>query len=173
MELVRVIDVDPGANHCDDTWRWFYPWRCGQFVVRGRTVRDLAQGWRSCLMSRTVHACARATEFAGSVWISLPRGTQSGRRDIRLCLGIGRPPNTTLIDVEPKRSEDLRYIRAKLELLLMYKVKRWIYGLLIRLLIFNRLCCSLVLNCCESRARQRICHMLKAFVLRNIIPFWA
>jgi hypothetical protein len=40
--------------------------------------------------------------------ISLPGGPPSGRRDPRLCLGIGRPPKTPLIDVEPKRGEDLR-----------------------------------------------------------------
>jgi hypothetical protein len=37
-----------------------------------------------------------------------PGGTSSGRRDPRLCLGIGRTPKTPLIDVEPKKDEDLR-----------------------------------------------------------------
>jgi hypothetical protein len=38
----------------------------------------------------------------------LPGGTPSGRRDHRVCLGIGRPPKTSLVDVELKRGEDLR-----------------------------------------------------------------
>jgi hypothetical protein len=38
----------------------------------------------------------------------LPRGTLSGRRDPRVCLGVDRPPKTPLVDVEPKRGEDLR-----------------------------------------------------------------
>jgi hypothetical protein len=58
-------------------------------------------------MSRTVRACAGATEFAGGAWISLPGGTPSGRRDPRPCLGTGRPPKTPLIDVELKIGEDL------------------------------------------------------------------
>jgi hypothetical protein len=29
--------------------------------------------------------------------------TSSGRRDPRICLRVGRPPNTSLIDVEPKK----------------------------------------------------------------------
>jgi hypothetical protein len=40
-----------------------------------------------------------------------------------VCLGVGRPPKTSLVDVEPKRGEDLRYRGAKLELLLIHKVK--------------------------------------------------
>jgi hypothetical protein len=35
-------------------------------------------------------------------------GTPSGRRHSRVCLGIGRPPKTPLVDVEPKRGKDLR-----------------------------------------------------------------
>jgi hypothetical protein len=38
--------------------------------------------------------------------LALERGL-SGRRDPRSCLVIGRPPKTSLIDVEPKRSENL------------------------------------------------------------------
>jgi hypothetical protein len=38
----------------------------------------------------------------------LPGGTLSGRRDHRVCLGIGRPAKTSLVDVEPKIGEDLR-----------------------------------------------------------------
>jgi hypothetical protein len=39
---------------------------------------------------------------------SLPGGAPSGRRDCRVCLGVGRPPKTPLVDVEPKRGQDLR-----------------------------------------------------------------
>jgi hypothetical protein len=38
----------------------------------------------------------------------LPRGTPSGRRDPKVCLGIERLPKTTLVDIEPKRGEDSR-----------------------------------------------------------------
>jgi hypothetical protein len=38
----------------------------------------------------------------------LPGRTPPGRRDPRVCLGIGRPPKTPLVDVESKRCEDLR-----------------------------------------------------------------
>jgi hypothetical protein len=38
----------------------------------------------------------------------LLRGTLSGRRDSRVCLGIDRPPKTPLIDIEPETGEDLR-----------------------------------------------------------------
>jgi hypothetical protein len=38
----------------------------------------------------------------------LPGGTPSERRDRRVCLGVGRPPKMPLVDVEPKRGEDLR-----------------------------------------------------------------
>jgi hypothetical protein len=39
---------------------------------------------------------AEAMEFANNPWISLPGGTLSGRRDPRICLGVGRPPKTPL-----------------------------------------------------------------------------
>jgi hypothetical protein len=32
----------------------------------------------------------------------------SGKRDHRACLGVGRTPKKSLVDVEPKRGEDLR-----------------------------------------------------------------
>jgi hypothetical protein len=37
----------------------------------------------------------------------LPGQIPSGKKDPRLCLGIGRPPKTHLVDIEPKRGEDL------------------------------------------------------------------
>jgi hypothetical protein len=41
-----------------------------------------------------------------------------------VCLGIGRPPKTSLVGVEPKRDEDWRWWKAKLGLLIMRKVSR-------------------------------------------------
>jgi hypothetical protein len=38
----------------------------------------------------------------------VPRGTPSRRRDLRMCLGVGRAPKTSLVDVKPKRGEDSR-----------------------------------------------------------------
>jgi hypothetical protein len=38
----------------------------------------------------------------------LSGGTPSGRRDPRVCLGVGRPSKTPLVDVDPKRNEDSR-----------------------------------------------------------------
>jgi hypothetical protein len=35
-----------------------------------------------------------------------PERDPSGRRDPRVCLGIGRPPKTPLNDVEQERGED-------------------------------------------------------------------
>jgi hypothetical protein len=77
--------------------------------------RDLAQGRGSCLTSRTVHAwwpnSSRVRRGGGVRRQRLdlaPRRAPSGRRDLRLCLGIGRPPKTPLIDIEPMRGEDLR-----------------------------------------------------------------
>lgn len=37
----------------------------------------------------------------------IPRGTPSERRDIRVCLGIGKLSKTSPNDVESKRDEDL------------------------------------------------------------------
>jgi hypothetical protein len=46
-----------------------------------------------------------------------------GKRDPMVSLGVGRPPKTSLVDVEPKRDEYSRWRKAKLGLLLMHKVK--------------------------------------------------
>lgn len=45
------------------------------------------------------------------------------RRDPKVYLGVDRPPKMPLVDVELKRSEDLTQREAKLELLIMHKVK--------------------------------------------------
>jgi hypothetical protein len=84
----------------------------------------------SLLMSRQSVPGARTVRDGGeSLFLRnrprsrLPGGNPSGRRDPRVCLGIGKPPKMPLVDVEPKRDGDLRYREAKLELLLMYKEK--------------------------------------------------
>jgi hypothetical protein len=64
----------------------------GRSAPGARTVRDGIEGL-------LLHSRPRSR---------LPRGTPSGRRDRRVCLGIGRPPKTPIVDVEPKRGEDLR-----------------------------------------------------------------
>jgi hypothetical protein len=59
-------------------------------MPRARTVRD---GVEHCLL------CSR------------PRSRHlgpSGRRDPRLCLGIDRPPKTSLVEIEPNRGEASR-----------------------------------------------------------------
>jgi hypothetical protein len=43
----------------------------------GLRVSCLTAG-RSASTGRTVHTCARAAEFAGGAWISLPEGTHRG-----------------------------------------------------------------------------------------------
>jgi hypothetical protein len=65
----------------------------GRSAPQARTVRDGAEGL--LLRSSRPRSC-------------LLGGTPSGRRDRRVCLGIGRPPKTPLVDVEPKSGEDLR-----------------------------------------------------------------
>jgi hypothetical protein len=64
----------------------------GRSAPRARIVRDGAEGLLLCSRPRS----------------RLLGGTPSGRRDPRVCLGVGRPPKTPLIDVKPKRGEDLR-----------------------------------------------------------------
>jgi hypothetical protein len=49
----------------------------------------------------------------GRLLCSRPRcrlsgGTPSGRRDPRVCFGVGRPPKAPLVDVKPNRGEDSR-----------------------------------------------------------------
>jgi hypothetical protein len=82
---------------------------CAQVAVFSsavQAVRDIAHELGFLQTSRTVRACAEATEFTNSTWISLLRGTPSGRRDHLVCLRIGRPPKMSLNDVEPERCED-------------------------------------------------------------------
>jgi hypothetical protein len=46
--------------------------------------------------------------FAADLDLASREGPRRGRRDPRVCLGVGRPPKTPLVDVEPKKGEDLR-----------------------------------------------------------------
>jgi hypothetical protein len=46
-----------------------------------------------------------------------------GRRDPRVCLGVGRPPKTPLNDVEPEREVKIRERMLRYCLLLGKKVK--------------------------------------------------
>jgi hypothetical protein len=96
-----------------------------------RTIRNLGAG-----AAPSLHTSERSTPGAwtvrdgakGHLLRSRPRshlsgGTPSGRRDPSVCLGVGRPSKTPLVDVEPKRGEDSRWRKAKLGLLLIHKVK--------------------------------------------------
>jgi hypothetical protein len=56
----------------------------------GRTVRALGPDGPCPGAGRSARAQGRR-KIAGGAWISLPRGTPSGRRDPRSCLGSGRP----------------------------------------------------------------------------------
>jgi hypothetical protein len=38
----------------------------------------------------------------------IPGGTSLGRRDHRVCLGVEKPPKTSLVNVEPKRGKNLK-----------------------------------------------------------------
>jgi hypothetical protein len=64
----------------------------GRYVSGARTVCDGTEGLllRSRPRSR------------------LSGGTPSGRRDLRVCFGVDRPPKTPLIGIDPKKGEGLR-----------------------------------------------------------------
>jgi hypothetical protein len=66
---------------------------------------SLCTSGRSAPEARTVHNGAEGRLRSGPR-SRLPRGTLSGRRDYRVCLGVDRPPKTSLVDVEPKRGEE-------------------------------------------------------------------
>jgi hypothetical protein len=59
-------------------------------VAQGRTVRD---GAEVVFFSQQRHRSR------------LSRGIPSGRRDLRICLVVNRPPKTPLVDAEPERGE--------------------------------------------------------------------
>jgi hypothetical protein len=52
-----------------------------------------------------VHDAAEGHLLRSKPGSRLPGGTPSWRRDLRLCLGIDRPDETPLVDVEPKRGK--------------------------------------------------------------------
>jgi hypothetical protein len=95
-------------------------------MAQGRTVHDLGAGasplhtsGRSALGVRTVRDGVERRLFRrprSRLPAGLPTRTPSGRRDSRVCLGVGRLPKTSSDDVEPKRGEDSRYMEAKLGL---------------------------------------------------------
>jgi hypothetical protein len=98
--------------------------RLAVLSAKARTVRDLAAGVspplrtsrRSTSGARMVRDGADGLLLRSSPRSRLPRGTTPGRRDTRVCLGVGRPPKTPLVDVELKRAEDFRSKKAKLGL---------------------------------------------------------
>jgi hypothetical protein len=85
-------------------------------VALGQTVRDLGTGAAPSLHTsgrpapgaRTVRDGAEDRLLLSRPKSRLPGETPSERRDPRVCLGVGMPPKTPLVDVEPKRGEDLR-----------------------------------------------------------------
>jgi hypothetical protein len=83
-------------------------------VTQGQTVYDLSIGAapslhtseRSVHRARTIHDGAEGRFLHSIPRFLLSGRTLSGRRELRVCLGVGRPPKTPLIDVEPTRGED-------------------------------------------------------------------
>jgi hypothetical protein len=73
--------------------------------------------------ARTVCDGAEGHLFAAYLDLASREGHPLGRRDPRVCLSVGRPSKTPLVDVEPKRREHSRWRKDKLGLLLMHKVK--------------------------------------------------
>jgi hypothetical protein len=81
----RAMIFFPCFGPAHPAWPKYTP-----IVTGAQTVRDSAE-------DRLLHSRPRSR---------LPGGTSSGRRDLRVCLSVGMPPNTSLVDVEPKRGED-------------------------------------------------------------------
>jgi hypothetical protein len=103
----KCVGAEPDANHRDENRRRCSLRRHGRSAARGRTFRDLAQGLVFLPDEPNDARVRRAMEFTGSARILLPGGTLLGRRDSRLCLGIGMSLKAALIDVEAERGEDL------------------------------------------------------------------
>jgi hypothetical protein len=88
----------------------------GRSVALGRTVSDLGAGvtpslhtsGRSAPDARTVYDSVEGRLLWSRLRSRLLEGTSSRRKDPRVCLDVGRPPNTPLVDIEPKRGEDSR-----------------------------------------------------------------
>jgi hypothetical protein len=75
----------------------------------------LCTSGRSAPGARTIHDDAEHRLLCSRPRSRLPGGTSSGG-EILGCLGVDRPPKMSLVDVEPKRDRDLRYMKAKLGL---------------------------------------------------------
>jgi hypothetical protein len=92
--------------------------------AEARMVRSLGTGaapslctfGRSATGARTVHGGAKGHLLRNRPRSRLPERDPLGRRDLRVCLAIGRPPKTSQVDVEPKRGEHSRWRKAKLGL---------------------------------------------------------
>jgi hypothetical protein len=69
--------------------------------------------------ARTVCDGAEGHLFTADLDLDSREGHPSGRRDPRVCLSVGRPSKTPLVDVEPKRGEHSRWRKDKLGLLLI------------------------------------------------------
>jgi hypothetical protein len=81
-----------------------------------RATASLCTSERSAHGARTVRDGAEGLLLHRRPRSRLPEGTPSRRRDPRVCLGVGKPPKTPLVDIEPKRGENLRLREAKLRL---------------------------------------------------------
>lgn len=90
-----IVGVDSTANHYDENQRQCYLRRRGRSAVRGPNGSWPDAGakvsvWRvgrSASGGRTIHVCIGTTEFTGSAWILLPRGTLSGWEILAFILG--------------------------------------------------------------------------------------
>jgi hypothetical protein len=74
----------------------------------GAGATPLRTSGRSAARAQTVHDGTEGLLLRNRLRSCLQGGTPSERRDPRVCVGIGRPAKMPLVDVEPKRGEDLR-----------------------------------------------------------------
>jgi hypothetical protein len=73
-----------------------------------RVSPPLRTSKRSAPRAQTVRDGAEDRLLRSKPRSRFTEGIPSGRRDPRVCLSVGRPPKMPLVDVEPKRGEDLR-----------------------------------------------------------------
>jgi hypothetical protein len=101
-----------GADLCAKHWnRPSGGALCGGTAGPRHTVGRSATWHRSNSSSayvRTVHDGVEGLLLRSRPTSHLLRGAPSGRRDPKVCLGVGRLPKTSLVDIESKRDEDLR-----------------------------------------------------------------
>jgi hypothetical protein len=116
---ISIVGTDLGANHCEMNCLvvlYCSLRRHERSTALGRPVCDmgaretpsLRTSGRSTLVARTVRDGAEDRLLRSRPRSRLPRGILSGRRDHRVCLGIGRPPKLYLANVALKRGEDSR-----------------------------------------------------------------